>query len=144
MLRGFQPIIYGSGEQKRCFSFMTDVVNPIMKSIETDAVDSLVINIGPDDEFISINQLAEILSEIINFKLDPIYMPGRPQEVFHANCSADLARELLDYEPETNLESGLRQLVNWISARGPKDFEYHLPLEIITQSTPRTWTEKLI
>jgi hypothetical protein len=31
----------------------------------------------------------------------------------------------------------------WIQERGTKPFEYHLPLEFITEKTPRTWTEKL-
>lgn len=144
MLRGLQPVIYGSGEQKRCFSFMTDVVNPIMRAVETDVVDGLVVNIGPDEEFISINELAENLARLIGFELDPIYMPGRPQEVFHANCSADLARELLNYRTSTSLEEGLKQLVDWIRARGPKEFDYHLPLEFVTDKTPRTWVDRLI
>jgi len=144
MLQGKQPIIYGNGEQKRCFSFMQDVIDPLMIACETDVADGQIVNIGPDEEFVTINELAQKLSVIINFKLDPIYMPGRPQEVFHANCSADLARELLNYKTTTLLNSGLIELVNWIKSKGAREFNYHLPLEFITNKTPKTWTDRIM
>jgi UDP-glucose 4-epimerase len=144
MLSNKQPIIYGNGEQKRCFSFIQDVVDPIMKACESNVVDGKVINIGPDEEFVTINELSEILANILSFKLEPIYMPGRPQEVFHANCSANLAREYLDYKTTTNLATGLSDLASWIKTKGARPFSYHLPLEFITPKTPRTWTERLM
>ena len=48
-----------------------------------------IINIGPDDEFVTINELAEVTAKLIGFKLDSTYTRGRPQEVHLANCSAD-------------------------------------------------------
>ena len=144
MLQGKQPIIYGNGEQKRCFSFMQDVTDPLMIACETDVADGRIVNIGPDEEFVTINELAQKLSTILNFKLDPIYMPGRPQEVFHANCSANLARELLNYKTTTSLESGLVELANWIKSKGAREFNYHLPLEFVTDKTPKTWTDRLM
>ena len=144
MLQGKQPIIYGSGDQKRCFSFIQDVIDPLMVACETSVVDGTVTNIGPDEEFISINELAETIADILSFDLDPIYMPGRPQEVFEANCSADKARTLLNYSTSTTLVDGLTQLSNWISERGAKPFEYHLPIEFVTEKTPKTWTQRLM
>jgi UDP-glucose 4-epimerase len=144
MLQGNQPIIYGDGTQQRCFSFYQDVANPIMVASESDVANSKVINIGPDEEFVTINKLAEVIADILNFDLDPIYMPGRPQEVKDATCSANLAREILGYKTSTSLKEGLTQLAEWIQERGVKEFNYHLPLEFITEKTPRTWTERLM
>lgn len=144
MLQGKQPIIYGDGSQKRCFSFMQDVIDPLMIACETDVVDGMTLNIGPDEEFVTINELAFRIANILEFDLRPIYMPGRPQEVKDANCSAELARQLLSYRTKTNLETGLVELVNWIKGKGPREFNYHLPLEFVTGKTPKTWTDKLI
>jgi len=144
MLQGKQPIIYGNGEQKRCFSFMQDVIDPLMIACETDVAHGRIVNIGPDEEFVTINELAYKLSVILDFKLEPIYMPGRPQEVFHANCSANLSRELLNYKTTTSLETGLVELVNWIKSKGSREFNYHLPLEFVTDKTPKTWTDRLM
>lgn len=144
MLQGKQPIIYGDGSQKRCFSFMQDVIDPLMLACESNVVDGMTVNIGPDEEFVTINELAIRIAKLMNFELEPIYMPGRPQEVKDANCSANLARNLLGYETSTSLDQGLTQLVGWIKSKGPRPFDYHLPLEFVTEKTPKTWTQKLI
>ena len=144
MLQNKQPIIYGSGNQKRCFSFMKDVVEPIKSTIYTQIANGEVINIGPDKEFVTINELAAKIASIMSFNLDPIFVAARPQEVELANCSADKARKMLNYQPKVSLDDGLKELVSWISSKGPKPFEYHLPIEIYNDSTPKTWTEKLI
>ncbi len=144
MLQNKQPVIYGSGNQKRCFSFMKDVVEPIKSTIYTQIANGEVINIGPDKEFVTINELAAKIASIMSFNLDPIFVAARPQEVELANCSADKARKMLNYQPKVSLDDGLKELVSWISSNGPKPFEYHLPIEIYNDSTPKTWTEKLI
>lgn len=144
MLKGLQPIIYGDGEQKRCFSFIEDVINPILRVCLTDVGDSKVINIGPDEEFVSINELAGTIADLLDFDLEPIYYPGRPNEVLHANCSAGLARDILGYQTTTNLRSGLESLIVWIKTMGTKEFDYNLPLEFVRENTPRTWVDRVI
>jgi UDP-glucose 4-epimerase len=144
MLMGKQPIIYGSGNQMRCFSFIDDVINPLLIACLSENANRKIINIGPDEEFVSINELATRIAQILDFQLSPIYFDERPQEVRLASCSADLARELLSYETSTSLNQGLENLVSWIRTMGPKPFEYHLPLEFITPKTPKTWSEKIM
>jgi UDP-glucose 4-epimerase len=143
MLQGRQPIIYGDGTQMRCFSFVNDVVNPLERMGYQNNVLFETINIGPDEEFITINELAEVLAKLLDFKLQPVYMPGRPQEVKHATCSADKARHLLGYKTTTSLEDGLKSMIEYIEKRGVKPFHYHLPLEIVSDKTPRTWKDRL-
>jgi UDP-glucose 4-epimerase len=143
MLQGKQPVIYGDGSQQRCFSFIEDVVEPIYRASYLPEAVGQVINIGPDESPITIKHLAELLASIIGFELDPIYMPGRPQEVHVALCSSNKSRELLDYKTTVSLEKGLSDLVDWVRPR-VKDFEYHLPVEIKSNLTPKTWTERLM
>lgn len=143
MLQGRQPIVYGDGQQKRCFSFIQDDIGVLEKLVESDVAVSQIINIGPDEEFVTILQLAETIAKLLSFDLKPIYMPGRPQEVKLANCSADKARELLGYHTEWSLEDGLAAMIDYIKFRGVKPFTYHLDLEIVTDKTPRTWKDRL-
>jgi UDP-glucose 4-epimerase len=144
ILQGKQPIIYGDGTQQRCFSFVQDVVEPLFTACQKPEAVRQVINVGPDEEPISINQLAETLADIIGFELDPIYITGRPQEVKIALCSSDKARDLLGYQTGTNLRNGLQELVDYIVDKGPREFDYHLPIEIENDKTPTTWKQKLI
>jgi UDP-glucose 4-epimerase len=143
MLQGKQPIVYGDGSQQRCFSFIQDVIAPIMQACDSDEAVGEVINIGPDESPITILNLAERLAQITKFDLQPIFMPGRPQEVPIALCSSDKARQLLGYKTTVSLDQGLEDLVEWIRPR-VKDFEYHLPIEIDSDLTPKTWTQRLI
>lgn len=143
MLQGRQPIIYGDGEQKRCFSFVQDDIDCLKKLAFQDNVVGEVINIGPDEEFVTINHLAKTIAKLLYFELDPIYMKGRPQEVRLATCSANKARRLLGYQTKYTLEEGLTEMIRYIQQRGTKPFSYHLPLEIINDLTPKTWSQRL-
>jgi UDP-glucose 4-epimerase len=143
MLQGKQPIIYGSGNQQRCFSFIDDVVDPILVAAMDEKAIGKTINIGPDEEVISINDLATRIAKLLEFDLSPIYMAERPREVFHATCSADLARRILGYETKVNLDDGLSRMISWIKAEGPRPFRYHIDLEIENELTPKTWIEKV-
>lgn len=143
MLQGRQPIIYGDGEQKRCFSFVQDDIDCLLKCGFQDNLNGEIINIGPDEEFITINDLAKTIAEMLNFDLKPRYFPKRPQEVKFATCSADKARKLLGYQTKTSLREGLQKMIRYIKERGVRKFRYHLTLEIKNEKTPKTWTDKL-
>ena len=144
MLQGRAPIIYGDGEQRRCFSYITHCVDVLAAMATSDLVVGEIINIGPDEEFISVNELAAKLANVTGCNLSPIHMPDRPREVKLATCSADKARKLLGYETKVFLDDGLCQLVDWIKESGPRPFEYHFDIEIRSDLTPRTWTDRLI
>jgi UDP-glucose 4-epimerase len=143
LLQNKEPIIYGDGMQQRCFSFIDDVVEPLFVACSSDKAVGQIINIGPDEEPITINELAQNLQAIIGTNLEPIYTGGRPQEVKVALCSSDKARQLLGYETSTDLHTGLTSLVDWIGNRGPRAFDYHLPIEIRNERLPATWADRL-
>jgi UDP-glucose 4-epimerase len=144
MLQGKQPIIYGTGEQKRCFSFIQDCIAPLKKLVDNKLVRNEVINIGPDEEFVTINELAGIVAESLGFDLKPIYLEERPQEVKEANCSSDKARRLLGYKTSHTLKKGLQEMIDWIKVRGAKPFDYYLDVEIVNDMTPKSWKNKLM
>jgi UDP-glucose 4-epimerase len=143
MLQGRQPIIYADGSQTRCFSDISDDVGCLVEFAENPKAVGEIFNIGPDENPVTILELAQVTAKLLNFKLDPVFMPGRPQEVKHANCSADKIRYFFGYETKTSLEESLQKQIDYINLRGPKPFEYHLPLEIISDKTPKTWSQKL-
>ncbi len=144
MLQGKQPIIYGDGEQSRSFSFVQDCVDPLLAMATRPGLSGEIINIGPDEEVTTINELARTIADILKFKLQPIYVADRPQEVRSATCSADKARKLLGYSTKVSLAEGLQSMVQWIREHGPRPFEYHLPIEIDSPLVPVTWRDRLI
>ncbi len=138
-LQGLPPIIYGDGTQTRCFSFIQDVLNCLMTACLDEAPLGQVINVGPDEEVITINELSQKICELTDFKGEPMFLPARPQEVKHAVCSSQKARKLLDYATKVNLKDGLQSMVTYIKNRGVSRFNRHMPVEIISDLTPKTW-----
>jgi UDP-glucose 4-epimerase len=144
MLRGKQPIIYGDGKQKRCFSDVRDIIPCFVQAMTAKAAVGQTINIGPDEEPITILELAELIADIVDFKnLDPIFVASRPQEVKFATCSAEKSRKIFGYKTQYSLRQTLEDMAHWIGKRGPKKFRYHLPVEIVNENTPATWTKRL-
>jgi UDP-glucose 4-epimerase len=144
MLQGKAPVIYGDGEQKRCFSYIDDCLYCLNELAFNENVKGEIINIGPDEEFVSINQLSVLCANETGCNLDPIHYEDRPKEVKLATCSADKARRLLNYSTTTNLKTAVKKTADYIRQRGTRKFKYHLPLEIINDKTPKTWKDRLI
>ena len=143
MLQKRNPIIYGDGNQKRTFSDIDDCIYCLDKLLTDPKIVSQVINIGPDEEYISINELYRLLSNKLKFNLEPKYLEDRPNEVKEATCSADKARKLLGYKTGVSLDKSLDKMIDYISKKGPKAFEYNYPLEINNEKTPLAWKERL-
>jgi len=144
LLQGKPIVVYGDGNQTRSFSDVRDCVNAIDNLINSNFLSKDIFNIGPDNNEITINELAMLISKELNVNPDFDYYPDRPNEVKHAHCSSDKAKKYLKYEQTISTEDTIKFLVNWIEEQGSKPFDYHLPLEFINNSTPKTWTEKLI
>ena len=144
MIQGKAPIIYGDGEQKRCFSYIDDCLSCLLPMLNQENLNKKIINIGPDEEFVSINKVAELCSNITRTNLQPIYKPDRPREVKYATCSADVARKLLNYKTTTSLKEAIQKTYEYIKFRGARPFNYNINIEINNELTPKTWTEKEI
>ena len=144
MMQKKAPIIYGDGEQKRCFSYIDDCISCLIPMMDQKNLHREIINIGPDEEFVTVNKVAEICSNVSGFNSEPIYKKDRPQEVKHALCSADKARKLLNYKTKTSLRDGIVKTFDYIKKRGTKKFDYNINLEIINDLTPDTWKKKEI
>ena len=144
MLQGKAPIIYGDGKQTRCFSYIDDCLSCLIPMLNQKNLNKQTVNIGPDEEFVTINKIAEICSNITGVNLEPIYKKDRPQEVKHATCSADKARSLLNYKTTVSLTEGIQKTFDYINKRGTRPFDYNINIEINNELTPTTWKNKEI
>ncbi len=144
MLQGKSPIVYGDGKQKRCFSYIDDCLSCMIPMLDQKNLNKQIINIGPDEEFVTVNKVVEICSNITGLNLEAIHKEDRPREVKHATCSADKARKLLNYKTKVSLTDGIKKTYDYIKKRGTKEFNYRLSIEIDNDLTPETWKNKEI
>ena len=143
-LQNKPSIIYGDGNQTRCFSYIDDVIFCLEKLALDKKISKETINIGPDEETITINELSKLVSNETGYNGEPIYVPGRPKEVKEASCSSDKARKLLNYKTKTSLKESVKLTADYIRSKGTRNFIYNLPVEIRSKITPKTWTKKTI
>ena len=144
MIQNKAPIIYGDGKQTRCFSYIDDCLSCLLPMLDQKNLNKQTINIGPDEEFVTINKIAELCSNITGTNLQPIYKKDRPKEVKHATCSADKARNLLNYKTTVDLKEGIQKTFDYIKKRGARPFDYNINIEINNELTPSTWKNKEI
>ena len=142
ILQNRRPIIYGDGKQTRNFSDVDDCLFCLDKLIVDKNIVSETFNIGPDEESISINELYKMLCNKLKYNQPAQYFKDRPNEVKHAICSSDKARNLLGYKTSISLSNSVDKVINYIKSKGPKAFEYNYKLEINNELTPSTWKNK--
>ena len=142
ILQNRRPVIYGDGEQKRCFSDVRDCIYCIDKLARDKNINSELINIGPDENYITINELYQVISNKLKFNLEPQYFEDRPNEVKLANCNADKARELLKYNTKYNISDSIDDMILDIKNKGARDFIYKYDIEINSENVPLTWKDR--
>ena len=126
------------------FSYIDDVIYCLEKLALDKSINKEIINIGPDEETVTINEIAKIVANETGFNGDPIHVLDRPQEVKFATCSANKSRKLLNYKTNTSLQTAIKKTCDFIKKNGIKEFKYYLPVEIVNEKTPKTWVDKMI
>lgn len=144
IMKGKPPIIYGDGLQKRAFTYVDDCMPYIAKAGFLEEAKSEIINIGPDEEPLTVKEVAEKVMKEMDFAEDPIHMPDRPLEVKYAYCSADKARKVLGYKTSHTFDEGLRKFIDWAKKKGPQEFQYWDEFEVKSDLIPKTWSQKLL
>ncbi len=108
-----RPIIYGDGEQSRDFTYIANVVNANIKAALTSKGIGEVINVA-NGERITLNDLLHTLKAITGRKdIKADYQSERKGDVKHSQADNTRAKEWLEYEKLFELESGLRQTIEW-------------------------------
>ncbi|MBN1322691.1 MAG: SDR family oxidoreductase [Methanotrichaceae archaeon] len=110
ILDGMPPVIYGDGGQTRDFTFVGDVVKANMLAMKGDVQGVFNVACG---QRISLNELAERIMEIAGRRIEPVYDFPRAGDVRDSLADISRARGAMGYAPGYDLESGLRETVEW-------------------------------
>jgi UDP-glucose 4-epimerase len=117
LLGGKPPTIVGDGEQTRDFTYVSNIVDGVLRAATAPGVAGEVINVATGRQ-ISINELARTLGAITGVTAEPVHTEARVGDVRHSLADITKARTLLGYEPVIDLEEGLRRTVDWYRRRG--------------------------
>ena len=120
LISGEFPVINGDGNYSRDFTYIDNVIQANFLSLVTtnEKAINTVYNVAYGDRN-TLNDLmgylkeylSEFDSKISNVKV--VYGPNRTGDIPHSHASIDKAKELLNYNPQFNLQKGLKEAVKW-------------------------------
>jgi UDP-glucuronate decarboxylase len=114
-LTGQDITIYGEGQQTRSFSYVSDLVEGLVRLMNKDGV-SDPVNLGNPGEFTIMEAARKVLG-LINTPSAIIHRPLPPDDPGRRRPDISRARELLGWQPTVPLEAGLKETIPYFAER---------------------------
>ena len=111
-LQGKPIAVYGDGSQTRSFCYVSDLLDALVRLMNTP--DDVIgpINLGNSQEF-TILELATKVIELINSKSEIVFKPLPADDPKQRKPDITLARQVLGWEPKVSLEKGLIKTITF-------------------------------
>ncbi|WP_138517745.1 NAD-dependent epimerase/dehydratase family protein [Limnobacter alexandrii] len=110
--RGQAPTIFGDGSQTRDFVYVGDVVQALIKAMNSKKQGFAAYNVGRG-ESVTINMLWKILCNVVGADLPAKFGPAREGEIHTSLANISKIEMELGYAAETNLKEGLKKTYEW-------------------------------
>lgn len=104
--------IFGDGTQTRSFQYIDDLVNALVKLMDTPKDFTGPVNLGNPVE-VSVKVLAEKIISMTGSKSKLVYLPLPQDDPRQRRPDISLAKKVLNWEPVTNLEEGLEKTISY-------------------------------
>lgn len=102
---------YGQGNSARDYTYISDIVNGIIKSLEVN-LKYEIINLG-NSRPILLSDLVTTIETITNRKIVKKILPANATESFITYADIRKAKKLLDWEPRIELKQGMKNFIDW-------------------------------
>ena len=111
-----QPItMYGDGSTSRDYTFVDDTVRGVIGAMQYDQSDFEIINLG-NNYTVSLKELIVAIEDITGKKAIIEQYPDQPGDVPKTFADISKAKQLLGYNPKTQLKDGLKKFYDWFVA----------------------------
>lgn len=116
MISEGKPIpFYGDGTSRRDYTYIEDIVNGVLMSlnyVENHENIYEILNIG-ESRTISLKEMVETIEKALNKKAIIDQQPMQPGDVTQTYADITKAKQLIGYEPKTDFEEGIAHFVAW-------------------------------
>lgn len=106
---------YGNGSTARDYTFIDDIIDGILKSVQyLENHDHIyqILNLG-ESEVVTLNEMLATLESALGKKANKKMLPMQPGDVLKTNADITKARSLIGYKPTTNFQNGTKKFVEW-------------------------------
>jgi UDP-glucuronate decarboxylase len=117
-LAGKPITVYGKGAQTRSFCYVSDMVDALVRLMDSPDGFTGPVNLGNPDEF-TILELAKKIVLLTKSKSKIVFRPLPSDDPLQRQPDIRLAAKRLSWKPSTRLESGLRQTIAYFSRTSP-------------------------
>jgi UDP-glucose 4-epimerase len=132
VLNGLPPVIFGSGDNGRDFTYVTDTARGIALAADCDALIGRTVNIA-FGQMITIGQIAEAIAKYCDRpELRPINIEPRPGDVLKLRAQTELAQQALGFRADCDFDDGIRRYIAWFRA-------HHNDVSALLEDDPRNW-----
>lgn len=121
-LKGLPITIYGEGNQTRSFQYVDDLVEGLVRFMNTDDKITGPLNIGNPGEF-TMKELAEKVLEMTGSKSTIIYLPLPSDDPPQRQPDISLAMRTINWRPKITLDTGLLKTIQYFERLLTKDKE---------------------
>jgi UDP-glucuronate decarboxylase len=111
-LKGEDITIYGDGSQTRSFCYVDDLLEAMVRAMNTGSEFTGPVNIGNPTEFTML-ELAELVLKLTVSRSKVVYLPLPQDDPKQRKPDIQLAQEALGWEPAVRLEDGLRETISY-------------------------------
>jgi dTDP-L-rhamnose 4-epimerase len=121
LLNNRAPLIFEDGLQSRDFIHVSDIVEGIVRALESEDAVGHAINLGTG-RAVSVREVADLIGAGLGRDLAP-ELPAtyRTGDVRHCFADPALAGELLDFKARVQLEAGINELLDWVRTQTATD-----------------------
>ena len=112
VLEGRRPIVHGTGEVSRDFTYVDNVVNANLLAAQAPGVSGITCNIACGDRH-SLLGLLDAICTAAGLPADPMFGPSRPGDILHSLADISVAERQLGYTPTVPFEEGIERTVAW-------------------------------
>lgn len=111
-LRNEEMTIYGDGSQTRSFCYVDDIIEGLVRVMDTSDEITGPINMGNPEEW-TILELAQKIIQLTGSKSKIVYLPLPKDDPMQRRPVIELAKRLLGWEPRIEIEEGLRRTIDY-------------------------------
>ncbi len=113
--QGKEIPFYGDGNTSRDYTYIDDIIDGVMKSInyiESNSELYEIINLG-ESEVVSLNEMLSSIENALKKSAIKKNLPMQPGDVLKTNADITKAKTLIGYKPDTNFQNGIKKFVEW-------------------------------
>lgn len=139
ILKGMPMTIFGDGNQQRAFSYVGDIISPIVEAAWNSDAWGKIFNVGADTPY-TVNELARTVACVMGAEGHPVKHLDARNEVYIAYSEHEACRKVFGESKNTTLEDGLKLMSEWVKIHGARETPKFTDIEI-HEKLPPYWTE---